>query len=43
MGESILSKHLAQLGRKGGKAWLKTMTLRNARLVPVRLARKAQG
>jgi hypothetical protein len=26
MGESILSKHFAELGRKGGKAWLKTMT-----------------
>jgi hypothetical protein len=26
MGELILSKHLAELGRKGGKARLKTMT-----------------
>jgi len=26
MGESIISKHLAELGRKGGKARLKTMT-----------------
>jgi hypothetical protein len=26
IGESILSNHLAELGRKGVKAWVKTMT-----------------
>jgi hypothetical protein len=26
MGDSILSRHLAELGKKGGKARLKTMT-----------------
>jgi hypothetical protein len=43
MGESILSKHLAELGRKGVKAWLKTMTAEERKASARKAGPQAQG
>ena len=43
MGKSILSKHLAELGRKGGKARLKTMTAEERKASTRKLARKRRA
>jgi len=43
MGESILSKHLAELGREGGKAWLKTMTAEERKASARKAGPQAKG